>query len=92
MTEMASTVNRFEQSACKLAPTPLRGKIRAAANSGFKKLAVQWLIEVQFFNQTFVQVDSFVLRNRQLLKPANRCLQCRGTVGLQRTEENLNIT
>ncbi len=45
---------------------------RAATNSGFKKLAVQWLIEVQFFNQTFVQVDSFVLRNRQLLKPAKR--------------------
>jgi len=44
------------------------------ANSGFKKLAVQWLNEVQFFNQTFVQVDSFVLRNRQLLKPANRYL------------------
>ena len=42
------------------------------ANSGFKKLAVQWLNQVQFFNQTFVQVDSFVLRNRQLLKPANR--------------------
>jgi len=44
-----------------------------AGNSGFKKLAVQWLNQVQFFNQTFVQVDSFVLRNRQLLKPANRC-------------------
>jgi len=42
------------------------------ANSGFKKLAVQWLNEVQFFNQTFVQVDSFVLRNRQLLIAANR--------------------
>ena len=41
-------------------------------NSGFKKLAVQWLNQVQFFNQTFVQVDSFVLRNRQLLKPTNR--------------------
>ena len=41
-------------------------------NSGFKKLAVQWLNEVQFSNQTFVQVDSFMLRNRQLLKPANR--------------------
>ena len=26
-----------------------------------KKLAVQWLNEVQFFNQTFVQVESFVL-------------------------------
>jgi hypothetical protein len=46
-----------------------------AGNSGFKKLAVQWLIEVQFFNQTFMQVDSFVLRNRQLLKPAKRYAQ-----------------
>ncbi len=44
-------------------------------NSGFKKLAVQWLNQVQFFNQTFVQVDSFVLRNRQLLKPAKRYKQ-----------------
>ena len=42
------------------------------ANSGFKKLAVQWLKEVQFSNQTFVLVDNFVLRNRQLLKPAKR--------------------
>ena len=47
-------------------------KRRAACNSGFKKLAVQWLNEVLFFNQTFVQVDSFVLLNRQLLKPVNR--------------------
>ncbi len=46
-----------------------------AANSTYKKLAVQWLIEVQFFNQTFVQVDSFVLRNRQLLIAAKRYLQ-----------------
>jgi len=46
-----------------------------ACNSTYKKLAVQWLNEVQFFNQTFVQVDSFVLRNRQLLKAANRYLQ-----------------
>jgi hypothetical protein len=47
-------------------------KKQRTANSTYKKLAVQWLNEVQFFNQTFVQVDSFVLRNRQLLKPANR--------------------
>jgi len=52
--------------------TRLRTNRKAADNSGFKKLAVQWLNQVQFFNQTFVQVDSFVLRNRQLLKPANR--------------------
>ena len=43
-----------------------------ACNSTYKKLAVQWLNEVQFFNQTFVQVDSFVLRNRQLLIAAKR--------------------
>ena len=34
-----------------------------AGNSTYKKLAVQWLNEVQFFNRTFLQVDSFVLRN-----------------------------
>jgi hypothetical protein len=45
-----------------------------AGNSGFKKLAVQWLNQVQFFNQTFVVADSLVLRNRQLLKPANRSM------------------
>ena len=55
--------------------TALRPDRRAAGNSGFKKLAVQWLNQVQFSNQTFVQGDSFVLRNRQLLKPANRYSQ-----------------
>ena len=47
-------------------------KRKPAANSTYKKLAVQWLNEVQFFNQTLVQVDSFVLRNRQLLIAAKR--------------------
>jgi hypothetical protein len=46
-----------------------------APNSTYKKLAVQWLNEVQFFNQTLVQVDSFVLRNRQLLIAAKRWWQ-----------------
>jgi hypothetical protein len=45
---------------------------RPAGNSTYKKLAVQWLNEIQFFNQTFVQVDSLVLRNRQLLIAAKR--------------------
>ncbi len=45
---------------------------RATHNSGFKKLAVQWLQEVQFSNGTFVVADSLRLRNRQLLKPTNR--------------------
>lgn len=46
-----------------------------ACNSTYKKLAVQWLNEVQLFNQAFVQVDSFVLRNRQLLIAAKRYVQ-----------------
>ncbi len=48
---------------------------RTGGNSTYKKLAVQWLNEVQFFNQTLVQVDSFVLRNRQLLIAAKRYKQ-----------------
>jgi len=51
-----------------------------AGNSGFKKLAAQWLNEVQFFNQTLMQAGSFVLRNRQLLKPADRCGQLFGQI------------
>ena len=41
-------------------------------NSGFKKLAVQWLIEHSTSHQHLWCLDSFVLRNRQLLKPAKR--------------------
>jgi len=45
-------------------------------NSTYKKLAVQWLNEVWFFNHTFVQTDSFELRNRQLFIAAKRvCLE-----------------
>ena len=46
-----------------------------AANSGFKKLAVQWLNEVLCFVSSSVVADNFVLRNRQLLKPAKRYSQ-----------------
>jgi hypothetical protein len=46
-----------------------------AGNSGFKKLAVQWFIEHLFFVSSVVVADSFVLRNRQLLKPAKRYWQ-----------------
>ena len=45
------------------------------ANSGFKKLAVQWLIEHSTSHQHLWRLDSFVLRNRQLLKPAKRQTQ-----------------
>jgi len=55
-----------------------------APNSTYKKLAVQWLNEVQFFNQTFVQADSLVLRNRQLLIAANRYAQALPTVSEDR--------
>ncbi len=47
-------------------------KRKPAHNSGFKKLAVQWLIEHLCFVSSSVLADSFVLRNRQLLKPAKR--------------------
>jgi hypothetical protein len=47
-------------------------KTKHAGNSTCKKLVVKWLNEVQFFNQTFLQVDSFVLQNRQLLVAAKR--------------------
>ena len=42
------------------------------ANSTYKKLAVQWLLEALCFVSSFVVADSFVLRNRQLLVAANR--------------------
>lgn len=42
-------------------------------NSGFKKLGVQWFIEHSTSHQHLWWLDSFVLRNPQLLKPAKRC-------------------
>jgi len=43
---------------------------RAAHNSTYKKLAVQWLNEVSCFVSSFVVAESFRLRNRQLLVAA----------------------
>ena len=71
-TDSVSKVNLFGQSACKLDSSPLRTDRRASGNSGFKKLAVQWLIEHFTSHQHLWWLDSFVLRNRQLLKPAKR--------------------
>ena len=68
----ALNVNRFEQSVCKRDTKTLRTDRRASGNSGFKKLAVQWLNELLCFVLSVVLADSFVLRNRQLLKPAKR--------------------
>jgi len=69
------TVNRFEQSENKLDTSTLRTERREYGNSGFKKLAVQWLQEVQFPNETFVVTGSLVFRNRQLLVVAKRYVQ-----------------
>jgi hypothetical protein len=41
-------------------------------NSTYKKLAVQWLNEALCFVSSLVVVDSFRLRNRQLLVAAKR--------------------
>jgi len=43
-----------------------------AANSTYKKLAVQWLNEALCFVSSFVVADSLVLRNRQLLVAPKR--------------------
>jgi hypothetical protein len=48
---------------------------RAAHNSTYKKLAVQWLNEALCFVSRSVVTDNFVLRNRQLLVAANRWVQ-----------------
>jgi hypothetical protein len=45
---------------------------KAAHNSTYKKLAVQWVNEALCFVSSSVLADSFRLRNRQLLVAANR--------------------
>ena len=47
----AINVNRLEESACKLAPTPLRTEIRAAANIRLKEILKRRAL---FGNQTVV--------------------------------------
>ncbi len=50
----------------------LRNEESPAANSTYKKLAVQWLNEALCFVSSSVLADSFRLRNRQLLIAATR--------------------
>lgn len=45
---------------------------KPTANSTYKKLAVQWLIEALYFVSSSVVAESFPLRNRQLLVAAKR--------------------
>jgi len=47
-------------------------EIMPAYNSGYKKLAVQWLNEALCFVSSAAVADSLVLQNRQLLVAANR--------------------
>jgi hypothetical protein len=54
LTDNALNVNRFEKRGDKLDTSTLRTDRRASGNSGFKKLAVQWLNEAFCFASTFV--------------------------------------
>jgi len=47
-------------------------KERAAPNSTYKQLAVQWLNKVLCFVSISVVADGFMLRNRQLFVAAKR--------------------
>ena len=78
--ELASHRTGHSKDSANLTQQTFVDREARTANNGFKKLAVQWLQEVQFSNGTFVLADSFVLRNRQLLKPAKRYLQPLGTL------------
>jgi hypothetical protein len=64
-------------------------EIKAAHNSTYKKLAVQWLIEHLCFVSSSVLADSFVLRNRQLLVAAKRYLQAKKIKKYVRTRNSL---
>ena len=57
---------------CKLDTTDLRPEKTTTHNSTYKKLAVQWLNEALCSVSSSVVVDSFRLRNRQLLVAAKR--------------------
>jgi hypothetical protein len=56
----------------RLTQGQLKSERTTAQNSTYKKLAVQWLNQALCSYQTFVLVDSGVLRNRQLLVAAKR--------------------
>jgi len=70
--KMQKSYQATARGQCKLDTADLRPKRSPAGNSGFKKLGVQWLIEHSTSHQHLWWLDSFVLRNPQLLKPAKR--------------------
>jgi len=53
---------------------------KAAHNSTYPKVAVQWLNQALCFNQGFCLVDCEVLRNRHLRVAANRYRQPKNRV------------
>ena len=70
--ELASQRTTNRKDSANLTQQTFVDRKARTANSGFKKLAVQWLIEHSTSHQHLWWLDSFVLRNPQLLKPANR--------------------
>jgi hypothetical protein len=96
-THLQATQANAQTKACKRVCLPNRTRTlqtrhdrplterRAATNSTYKKLAVQWLNEALCFVSSFVVADSFRLRNRQLLVAAKRC------ASLLRTPENRQL-
>ena len=64
--------NIFRQFASKIQADRLWTDGRAAANSTYPKVAVQWLNQALCFYQSLCLVDSEVLRNRHLRVAAKR--------------------
>ena len=72
MLKKQKSLQATAQGQCKLDTADLRKDRRAAHNSTYKKLAVQWLNEASCFVSSFVVAHTLVLRNRQLLVAAKR--------------------
>ena len=64
---------------------------KATYNSTYKKLAVQWLIEHSTSHQHLWWLDSFVLRNRQLLVAAKRSHQYKMTIMQTKKIDNFTV-
>lgn len=74
LTDTALNVVCFGQSVCRLDNTLLRTDRGASVNSGFKKLAVQWLNEYLCFVSSAVLVDSLCSLFANFSNPQNdRC-------------------
>lgn len=70
------TINLTDKTCANLKRQIYVDRVARTHNSGFKKLGVQWLIEHPTTHQYLWWLDSLVLQNPQLLKPANRYASC----------------